>query len=173
MGKTITYPKLIIPFRSQFRKIWNLLISILIVYEVFWYSFGVTYMFHRNVSLGMVVFEAASALIFLADILINFRTTYINKNNEEIVNQKMIAKHYAKSTMFFIDVITILPISEILLLAFPAYRYKFTFYSFLKLIKLLRIYKLKPYLNNWTYGLLFKILRILVTFFLIVRECSF
>ncbi len=50
---------------------------------------------------------------FVLDILVNLRTTYYNDNNEEIIDQKMIAYNYVKSIQFLFDVLSTLPISEI------------------------------------------------------------
>ena len=49
-------------------------------------------------------------LIFIVDIVINFRTTYYDKEGDEEYNPKKIAKNYALSVGFVFDVIAALPI---------------------------------------------------------------
>ena len=48
------------------------------------------------------------------DLLINFRTTYIDENDNEVVDFSSIAVNYVKSTSFYLDLISTLPISEIM-----------------------------------------------------------
>lgn len=52
-------------------------------------------------------------IIFILDIGITMRTTYFDEENDEIIDGKLILNHYIKSTNFYIDVISALPISEI------------------------------------------------------------
>ena len=46
--------------------------------------------------------------MFIIDILINFRTTYVNKNEEVISQPSRIAVHYFKG-WFLIDVVAAIP----------------------------------------------------------------
>ena len=39
-------------------------------------------------------FDNFSIICFWIDIILNFRTTYFDKEHDEIVSSKMIAKHY-------------------------------------------------------------------------------
>lgn len=47
-------------------------------------------------------------IMFVCDILINFRTTYVNTNDEVVSNPKKIATHYLKG-WFIIDLVAAIP----------------------------------------------------------------
>ena len=52
--------------------------------------------------------------MFIIDILINFRTTYVNKNDEVVSHPGKIAVHYFKG-WFIIDVVAAIPFDILLL----------------------------------------------------------
>lgn len=53
-------------------------------------------------------------LFFVVDIIITFRTTYIDPiSGEEVMDAKMIAKKYLRSFQFYIDVISTIPLDQI------------------------------------------------------------
>lgn len=51
--------------------------------------------------------------LFALDILINFRTTYYDEQQAEIVDSRMIMRNYLKNYNFYIDVVSTIPVSEI------------------------------------------------------------
>jgi hypothetical protein len=51
--------------------------------------------------------------MFIIDILINFRTTYVNKNEEVVSHPAKIAIHYFKG-WFLIDVVAAIPFDLLL-----------------------------------------------------------
>lgn len=52
-------------------------------------------------------------LIFLADIIIRFRTTYIHPvTGEEVIDSNMIANKYVKGRNFTIDVLSTVPLND-------------------------------------------------------------
>ena len=52
-------------------------------------------------------------IMFIIDILINFRTTYVNKNDEVVSHPGKIAVHYFKG-WFLIDVVAAIPFDLLL-----------------------------------------------------------
>jgi potassium voltage-gated channel Eag-related subfamily H member 2 len=52
-------------------------------------------------------------IMFLIDILINFRTTYVNKNDEVVSHPGKIAVHYFKG-WFLIDMVAAIPFDLLL-----------------------------------------------------------
>lgn len=52
-------------------------------------------------------------VMFFMDIIINFRTTYVNKNDEVVSQPKKIAFHYLKS-WFIIDLIAAIPFDAVI-----------------------------------------------------------
>lgn len=47
--------------------------------------------------------------LFVIDILVNFRCTYIDREGEEIYDPKLIAKNYVVGGRFAIDLIATIP----------------------------------------------------------------
>lgn len=46
--------------------------------------------------------------VYLADIVLNFRTSYFNKEGEECTRSKLMAQHYLKHG-FVLDIVCVLP----------------------------------------------------------------
>lgn len=69
-------------------------------------------LFCRQVDPLMVI-DMIVDVMFLVDIFINFRTTYVNKNDEVVSHPLKIAVHYFKG-WFLIDVIAAIPFDLLL-----------------------------------------------------------
>ena len=52
-------------------------------------------------------------LAFLLDIVVNFRTSFVNKHGDEIFEPKLIAQRYIVGGRFFIDVLATFPFDYI------------------------------------------------------------
>ncbi len=144
----------------------------LIIYGIYWYPLAVAFLFKTPWPTGVLIVEIVSIVIFLLDIVVNIRTTYSNENNEEIIDSKMMRRHYMKSPMFLIDVITVIPIPEIILIALIGSSQQWFVYSLVILIRMLRVFKLLIYLKNRNLKGISRLLRLFVTFFLIVHWVS-
>ena len=69
------------------------------------------------------------------DIIINFRTTYIDPvNGEEILDPVLIAKKYLGDIRFIIDVLSIVPLNDFI--------EGTTFLQFLGILKILRLMRI-------------------------------
>jgi hypothetical protein len=82
---------------------------------------------HKN-TLYQVV-NVGSTFFFIADIMLNARTTYYTKEGEQIFDDKKILKNYLNG-MFVVDLISSIPIE----LMFPG-----SLYRIINILKLLRI----------------------------------
>ena len=58
---------------------------------------------------GFIAIDTLIDLLFLMDIFVNFRTTFYNKEGDEVFDGKMIAKHYVMGGRFTIDAIATIP----------------------------------------------------------------
>ena len=96
------------------------------------------------------------------------RTTYTNENNEEIIDPNMLKKEYFKSKLFIVDVITVVPISEILLLCMSGHEHKYAYYALFKLMGLIRLAKVNNYSQRITMRGIIKVVRVFGIFFLLV-----
>jgi len=61
----------------------------------------------------LTVIDLVVDVMFIVDILINFRTTYVNKNDEVVSHPGKIAVHYFKG-WFLIDVVAAIPFDLLL-----------------------------------------------------------
>jgi Ion transport protein len=52
-------------------------------------------------------------IFFITDIILTFRTTYYDDDGNEILDPKLIRNSYFKSTVFWIDTVSAVPISEL------------------------------------------------------------
>jgi len=172
LGKEVDYPWHIISYHSNFRKLWNLIIIALITYEIFWYPLAAAFLEKDSWPVGSLVFEILSICIFVIDMIVNIRTTYSNENNEEIIDGKMMKNNYIKGKLFLVDVITTLPIPEITLGIASHSENRWLIYSLVMLVRMLRVFKIPVYLENRTLGFLSKLLKLFVTFFLIIHWVS-
>jgi len=86
--------------------------------------------------------------LFLTDVVVNFRFTYIDSyTEEEVFEPKKIAINYISSGRFFIDLLAGLPLDLIWEYAFDKADNSLSLLRLLKLARILRIGKLIGYLN--------------------------
>ncbi len=83
-------------------------------------------------------FEYIIVVLFVFDIIFNCRTTYVDKNNEEIVDQKQIFMNYLKSGNLLIDILSAVPIAEF----FNSKGGSIRIINLLKILRLLRLGRL-------------------------------
>ena len=62
----------------------------------------------------LAIVDLVVDVMFIVDILINFRTTYVNKNDQIVSNPGKIALHYFKG-WFLIDVVAAIPFDLMLI----------------------------------------------------------
>ena len=81
-------------------------------------------------------------IFFLVDILIEFRSTYFDKNGMEIKNPKQIAERYLKG-MFIIDLLSSIPYRYVkLIIPF------FSYLTICKILKITRISRFGPFVQK-------------------------
>ncbi|XP_043939615.1 potassium voltage-gated channel subfamily H member 3 [Protopterus annectens] len=91
------------------------------------------------------VCDLSVEILFILDIVLNFRTTYVSKSGQVIYNPHSIAVHYA-TTWFFLDLIAALPFD--LLNAFKVNVYFGV--HLLKTVRLLRLLRLLQKLDRYS-----------------------
>ena len=89
---------------------WDLLIIIFAVYNCITIPINLTFSKGQDGHIGYYVLERFIDAIFIGDIILNFRTTYVDTSkNIEIVNPKRIATNYMNSIRFPIDILASIP----------------------------------------------------------------
>ncbi|XP_076808995.1 voltage-gated inwardly rectifying potassium channel KCNH6-like isoform X2 [Clavelina lepadiformis] len=141
---------------SLFKAVWDWLILILVIYTAIFtpysaaFSFKgasksdhVGYNFHDPLS----IVEMLVDFFFVVDIVINFRTTYVNKNEEVVSQPRKIAVHYFKG-WFLIDLVAAVPFD--LLVARSTRQQETTLIGLLKTARLLRLVRVARKLDRYS-----------------------
>lgn len=103
---------------SPFKAVWDWLILLLVIYTAIFTPYSAAFLLNDNEEqkrqecgyscnpLNMV--DLIVDIMFIIDILINFRTTYVNQNEEVVSDPAKIAIHYFKG-WFLIDMVAAIP----------------------------------------------------------------
>ncbi|XP_039259883.2 voltage-gated inwardly rectifying potassium channel KCNH7-like isoform X1 [Styela clava] len=96
------------------------------------------------------VFDVFLEFIFIFDILLSFRTTFVDKMGQIVSLPKQIAINYVKST-FIVDLITAIPFDFISHLLSTSWKISArTPIAMLKTVRLARVLKLYKKIDNWS-----------------------
>ena len=127
-----TPPKLIILHYSPFKAVWDWIVLLLVLYTAVFTPYMAAFLLNeeekkasRNESPDsrelnaetnnadpLVLIDLIVDIMFIADILINFRTTFVH-NGEVVSDPQKIAKKYVKG-WFFIDAVAAIPFDLLL-----------------------------------------------------------
>ncbi|EEC03995.1 voltage-gated channel, putative [Ixodes scapularis] len=108
---------------SPFKAVWDWIILLLVIYTAIFTPYVAAFLLdqqkpesRRNRKYGddpIVVIDLIVDIFFMIDILINFRTTYVNSNDEVVSHPGKIAVHYLRG-WFIIDVVAAIPFDLLL-----------------------------------------------------------
>lgn len=108
---------------SAFKAVWDWLILILVIYTAIFTPYVAAFLLNdKNGTVKdaknrykdpLTIIDLIVDIMFIIDILINFRTTYVNKNDEVVSHPGKIAVHYFKG-WFLIDVVAAIPFDLLL-----------------------------------------------------------
>ncbi|XP_018900258.2 potassium/sodium hyperpolarization-activated cyclic nucleotide-gated channel 2 isoform X2 [Bemisia tabaci] len=146
---------------SSFRFYWDLCMLLLLVANLIILPVAISF-FNDDLSTRWIAFNCLSDTIFLIDIVVNFRTGIMQKDNAEqvILDPKLIAKNYLK-TWFFLDLISSIPLDYIFLIFNQDFSESFQILhagralrilrlaKLLSLVRLLRLSRLVRYVSQW------------------------
>ena len=140
---------LVVHHNARWRMNWDLYVMLLAVYNCMSIPFEVA--FDPEEPLAYKILNYVCDFSFAIDIILAFRTTYLNEYETEIIDQKQIARHYACSKDFIIDLGATIPIDDIYIALFvkdsSADASKIKLLGLLKLVRLLRLRRIIRYLN--------------------------
>lgn len=104
--------RFIFRFNSKFRMRWDLVVCLLAIYNCISIPLAVAFAFEGE---GINIWERIVDVSFALDVLINFRTTYVNsKTGFEVFSSKKIALNYIITGRFFVDIGATIPFELIL-----------------------------------------------------------
>uniref|UniRef100_A0A8C7IK25 Potassium voltage-gated channel, subfamily H (eag-related), member 6a n=1 Tax=Oncorhynchus kisutch TaxID=8019 RepID=A0A8C7IK25_ONCKI len=103
---------------SPFKAVWDWVILLLVIYTAVFTPYSAAFLLNEvedelRRSCGYTcnplnVVDLVVDVMFIVDILINFRTTYVNHNDEVVSHPGRIAQHYFKG-WFLIDIVAAIP----------------------------------------------------------------
>lgn len=103
---------------SPFKAVWDWVILLLVIYTAVFTPYSAAFLLNeveedRRRTCGYTcnplnVVDLVVDVMFIVDILINFRTTYVNHNDEVVSHPGRIAQHYFKG-WFLIDIVAAIP----------------------------------------------------------------
>lgn len=103
---------------SPFKAVWDWLILLLVIYTAIFTPYSAAFLLNdqeeaqrHNCGYScspLNVVDLIVDIMFIIDILINFRTTYVNSNEEVVSHPAKIAIHYFKG-WFLIDMVAAIP----------------------------------------------------------------
>ncbi|CAF1353705.1 unnamed protein product [Adineta steineri] len=109
-------PHTIILHYSPFKAVWDWFILLLVIYTAIVTPYIAAFLMHEDgpnkqrsrPSRALNVIELIVDVMFIIDLLVNLRTTYVKRNEELVTRASKIAKHYLKG-WFLIDVTAAIP----------------------------------------------------------------
>ncbi|KAM3865657.1 voltage-gated inwardly rectifying potassium channel KCNH2-like [Diretmus argenteus] len=103
---------------SPFKAVWDWVILLLVIYTAIFTPYSATFLLSDQEEAAMQscgyscsplnVVDLIVDIMFIVDIIINFRTTYVNSNDEVVSHSARIAVHYFKG-WFLIDMVAAIP----------------------------------------------------------------
>ncbi|XP_061180002.1 potassium voltage-gated channel subfamily H member 6-like [Saccostrea echinata] len=147
---------------SPFKAVWDWIILLLVIYTAIFTPYAAAFVLSEekkkpsNQSIQsrysdpLTIIDLIVDIMFIVDILINFRTTYVNKNDEVVSDPGKIMVHYFKG-WFLIDVVAAIPFD--LLLFGSETDETTTLIGLLKTARLLRLVRVARKLDRYSeYG---------------------
>uniref|UniRef100_A0A1I8EV62 Cyclic nucleotide-binding domain-containing protein n=1 Tax=Wuchereria bancrofti TaxID=6293 RepID=A0A1I8EV62_WUCBA len=104
---------------SPFKAVWDWIILLLVIYTAIFTPYVAAFLLREDSSRRarfsepLEIIDLIVDIMFIVDIIINFRTTYVNENDEVVSHPGKIAIHYFKG-WFIIDMIAAVPFDLLL-----------------------------------------------------------
>ncbi|XGW14596.1 hypothetical protein V3C99_000691 [Haemonchus contortus] len=143
---------------SPFKAVWDWIILLLVIYTAVFTPYVAAFLLRElqdtsrkaRFSEPLEIVDLIVDIMFIVDIIINFRTTYVNENDEVVSHPGKIAIHYFKG-WFVIDMIAAVPFD--LLLVNTNSDETTTLIGLLKTARLLRLVRVARKLDRYSeYG---------------------
>lgn len=107
----MTFPPTMLKAQGKSKLKWDIIIIIFSLYQAVMIPLDLFLTPDTFSGPIFVTIDSMVDLFFVVDIIIRFRTTYIDPiSGEEVMDSAMIATRYLKSSQFYIDVISTVPL---------------------------------------------------------------
>ncbi|CAG4685897.1 Cyclic nucleotide-binding domain-containing protein [Caenorhabditis elegans] len=143
---------------SPFKAVWDWIILLLVIYTAVFTPYVAAFLLRElqdtakksRFTEPLEIVDLIVDIMFIVDIIINFRTTYVNENDEVVSDPGKIATHYFKG-WFIIDMVAAVPFD--LLLVSTNSDETTTLIGLLKTARLLRLVRVARKLDRYSeYG---------------------
>ncbi|CAI2348759.1 unnamed protein product [Caenorhabditis sp. 36 PRJEB53466] len=143
---------------SPFKAVWDWIILLLVIYTAVFTPYVAAFLLRElqdtakksRFTEPLEIVDLIVDIMFIVDIIINFRTTYVNENDEVVSHPGKIATHYFKG-WFIIDMVAAVPFD--LLLVSTNSDETTTLIGLLKTARLLRLVRVARKLDRYSeYG---------------------
>uniref|UniRef100_A0A914VCK9 Uncharacterized protein n=1 Tax=Plectus sambesii TaxID=2011161 RepID=A0A914VCK9_9BILA len=141
-----TPPHIILHY-STFKTIWDWSILALTFYTAFMVPYNVAFKNKGLDSIGLLVVDSLVDVVFFADILLNFHTTFVGPGGEVVSDPHIIRRNYCKS-WFLIDLLSCLPYDILNVFDHVDDRIS-SLFSAMKVVRLLRLGRVARKLDNY------------------------
>nr|XP_057918723.1 potassium voltage-gated channel subfamily H member 4 isoform X1 [Doryrhamphus excisus]XP_057918724.1 potassium voltage-gated channel subfamily H member 4 isoform X1 [Doryrhamphus excisus] len=122
---------------SVSKALWDWLILLATFYVAVTVPYNVSFTpYHDTLTAGRstIVSDIAVEMLFIIDIILNFRTTFVSQSGQVVYQSRSICIHYA-TTWFFVDLVAALPFDLL-------YAFNITVTSLVHLLKTVRLLRL-------------------------------
>ncbi|XP_062874475.1 potassium voltage-gated channel subfamily H member 6a [Trichomycterus rosablanca] len=147
---------------SPFKAVWDWLILLLVLYTAVFTPYSAAFLLSEHEDEGrracgytcnpLNVVDLVVDVMFIVDIVINFRTTYVNCNDEVVSHPGRIAQHYFKG-WFLIDIVAAIPFDLLIFRSGSDEPQTTTLIGLLKTARLLRLVRVARKLDRYSeYG---------------------
>ncbi|XP_041830864.1 potassium voltage-gated channel subfamily H member 4 isoform X2 [Melanotaenia boesemani] len=122
---------------SVSKALWDWLILLATFYVAVTVPYNVSFTPHDDsvtAARSTIVSDIAVEMLFIIDIILNFRTTYVSQSGQVVYEARSICVHYA-TTWFFVDLVAALPFDLL-------YAFNITVTSLVHLLKTVRLLRL-------------------------------
>ncbi|XP_077997562.1 voltage-gated delayed rectifier potassium channel KCNH8-like [Glandiceps talaboti] len=143
---TVKKPRFILLHYSTFKTVWDWLMLLAMFYVAIVVPYNVSFFTTKDPDSTALVTDLIVEFLFIFDIALNFRTTYVSQSGQVIYKPREIALHYVKS-WFFIDLLAAIPLD--LLYLFNVNTGNGAMYL-LKLVRLLRVARLLQKMERYS-----------------------
>ncbi|XP_036445201.1 potassium voltage-gated channel subfamily H member 6a [Colossoma macropomum] len=147
---------------SPFKAVWDWVILLLVLYTAVFTPYSAAFLLNEQEEESrrtcgytcnpLNVVDLVVDVMFIIDIIINFRTTYVNHNDEVVSHPARIAQHYFKG-WFLIDIVAAIPFDLLIFRSGSDEPQTTTLIGLLKTARLLRLVRVARKLDRYSeYG---------------------
>lgn len=122
-----------VKIQGKSRLAWDLLVIVVSIYQAISIPLTISFNFDILNIPEIKTVDSMIDLIFIFDILLHFRTTFIDPiSGEEVLDTNLIAKKYVFSKQFIIDILSTIPFNDLI-------DERLSFFGILKILRVFRI----------------------------------